>query len=496
MSRLPERKVLPRKVSPHSPDQTLPHPPGLPTNHPTARTFFSHPVAPADPRAFPVLHSCRFYHGTAAELAAAQAAAAVGVSAATFAALGGQQLLMPQVDGINALQRAMSLPVNVQRSSSFDGHNSYDAQLLSSLDPTTAAALLAASGNGFHSWNGTQNGVSSPLGGNTSAAAAAAALLAAAGGSPSGAGNIASLLAMQSAQLQQQQNKANGADTTGQWVAIQQQLQQLQQQQQQQQGNNGVPAPGLLSRSLGDHSKLNGYINGNGHLNGHGNDHTNGGFDAARRASVDIGAMSTLANGAAKMEVFNSIINGRSSLDLGADLRHGVNGNGHINGGHPIKDNGNGHINGGYPINGNGSSNGLANGGSLSSTGGLWSFDGEGGSPLTSRRTSFDPGSRRTSMGDVGVGRSRLSLDGIGGGYGGLWSEDRSGVLNRGSPRQSLSLDILPEHVSNNNGIPAKLTSGLSVNGGTIGSSFGAGDESKLPATLMEQPAKGNYSLF
>uniref|UniRef100_A0A7S0KF00 C3H1-type domain-containing protein n=1 Tax=Micromonas pusilla TaxID=38833 RepID=A0A7S0KF00_MICPS len=440
--------------------------------------------------------SCRFYHGTAAELAAAQAAAAVGVSAATFAALGGQQLLMPQVDGINALQRAMSLPVNVQHSSSFDGHNSYDAQLLSSLDPTTAAALLAASGNGFHSWNGTQNGVSSPLGGNTSAAAAAAALLAAAGGSPSGAGNIASLLAMQSAQLQQQQNKANGADTTGQWVAIQQQLQQLQQQQQQQQGNNGVPAPGLLSRSLGDHSKLNGYINGNGHLNGHGNDHTNGGFDAARRASVDIGAMSTLANGAAKMEVFNSIINGRSSLDLGADLRHGVNGNGHINGGHPIKDNGNGHINGGYPINGNGSSNGLANGGSLSSTGGLWSFDGEGGSPLTSRRTSFDPGSRRTSMGDVGVGRSRLSLDGIGGGYGGLWSEDRSGVLNRGSPRQSLSLDILPEHVSNNNGIPAKLTSGLSVNGGTIGSSFGAGDESKLPATLMEQPAKGNYSLF
>ena len=321
MSRLPERKVLPRKVSPHSPDQTSPHPPGVPTNHPTARTFFSHPVAPADPRAFPVLHSCRFYHGTAAELAAAQAAAAVGVSAATFAALGGQQLLMPQVDGINALQRAMSLPVNVQRSGSFDGHNSYDAQLLASLDPTTAAALLAANGNGFHSWNGTPNGVSSPLGGNTSAAAAAAALLAAAGGSPSGAGNIASLLAIQSAQLQQQQNKANGADTTGQWVAIQQQLQQLQQQQQQQ-GNNGVPAPGLLSRSLGDHSKLNGYINGNGHLNGHGNDHTNGGFDAARRASVDIGAMSTLANGAAKMEVFNSIINGRSSLDLGADLRH------------------------------------------------------------------------------------------------------------------------------------------------------------------------------
>ena len=337
--------------------------------------------------------------------------------------------------------------------------------------------------------------MSSPLGGNTSAAAAAAALLAAAGGSPSGAGNIASLLAMQSAQLQQQQNKANGADTTGQWVAIQQQLQQLQQQQQQQ-GNNGVPAPGLLSRSLGDHSKLNGYINGNGHLNGHGNDHTNGGFDAARRASVDIGAMSTLANGAAKMEVFNSIINGRSSLDLGADLRHGVNGNGHTNGGYPINGNGNGHINGGYPINGNGSSNGLANGGSLSSTGGLWSFDGEGGSPLASRRTSFDPGSRRTSMGDVGVGRSRLSLDGIGGGYGGMWSEDRSGVLNRGSPRQSLSLDILPEHVSNNNGIPAKLTSGLSVNGGTIGSSFGSGDESKLPATLMEQPAKGNYSLF
>ena len=99
-------------------------------------------------------------------------------------------------------------------------------------------------------------------------------------------------------------------------------------------------------------------------------------------------------------------------------------------------------------------------------------------------------------MGDVGVGRSRLSLDGIGGGYGGMWSEDRSGVLNRGSPRQSLSLDILPEHVSNNNGIPAKLTSGLSVNGGTIGSSFGSGDESKLPATPMEQPAKGNYSLF
>ena len=173
--------------------------------------------------------------------------------------------------------------------------------------------------------------------------------------------------------------------------------------------------------------------------------------------------------------MFNSIINGRSSLDLGADLGHRVNSNGHTNGGYPINGNGNGHINGGYPINGNGSSNSLANGGSLSSTGGLWSFDGEGGSPLTSRRTSFDPGSRRTSMGDVGVGRSRLSLDGIGGGYGGMWSEDRSGVLNRGSPRQSLSLDILPEHVSNNNGIPAKLTSGLSVNGGTIGSSFGAG---------------------
>ena len=198
---------------------------------------------------------------------------------------------------------------------------------------------------------------------------------------PSSAGNIASLLDMQSAQLQQQQNKANGADTTlsaSGW-RVQQQLQQLQQQQQQQ-GNNGVRAPGLLSRSLGDHSKLNGYINGNGHLNGHGNDHTNGGLDAARRASVDIGAMSTLANGAAKKEVFNSIINGRSSLDLGADLRHRVNGNGHINGGYPINGNGNGHINGGYPINGNGSSNSLAAAVASVQPGGLWSFDGEGGS--------------------------------------------------------------------------------------------------------------------
>jgi hypothetical protein len=227
-------------------------------------------------------------------------------------------------------------------------------------------------------------------------------------------------------------------------------------------------------------------------MNGHGNDHTNGGFDAARRASIDVGAMGTLANGAAKMEVFNSIINGRASLDLGADLRHGTNGAAHVNGAAHINGNGNGHVNGGYPVNGNGLANG---GGSFSSTGGLWGFDGEGGSPLASRRTSFDPGSRRTSM-DVGAGRSRLSLDGIGGGYGGGMWEDRSGVPNRDSPRQSLSLDVLPENVSNNDGIPSKLTSGLAGSGGIFGSSFGANGESKLPQTLMEQPAKGNYSLF
>ena len=73
-------------------------PPGVPTNHPTARTFF--------PILWPRLTLERSPSSTVADSITApprnspplEAAAAVGVSAATFAALGGQQLLMPQVD--------------------------------------------------------------------------------------------------------------------------------------------------------------------------------------------------------------------------------------------------------------------------------------------------------------------------------------------------------------------------------------------------------------
>lgn len=172
----------------------------------------------------PHTNSCRFYHGTATELATAQAAAAMcgtAASTAALAALGGQPF--GNMLGHAALQRAMSLPINVHRGAPFMGHpggspHSYDAFLGAnlgssggapnalahhlSLDPAAAAAFLSTQQAGLHSWQGTPNGMS-PIN-NASAAAAAALALASVGGSPGSAGNIASLLAVQNAQLQQQ----------------------------------------------------------------------------------------------------------------------------------------------------------------------------------------------------------------------------------------------------------------------------------------------------
>jgi|AntAceMinimDraft_1070359.scaffolds.fasta_scaffold12234_1 hypothetical protein len=250
--------------------------------------------------------SCRFYHGTAMELAAAQTTAAMAgsvASTAALAALGGPPfggMLLGQPQGLHALHRAMSLPINVHRGAHFMGgpghggspHNSYDAFLGASLgagngglsmspgalahhpptwDPVAAAAFLTshhaqqqqqvmghhgsgapgtpwANGQqqqqqqqqqtGLHGWQGAPgvgvNGGISAMHAGGPAAAAAALALAAAGGSSGGAGSLATLLAVQNAQIQQQQANAailqiSAGSQADQWAALQQQqlLQQM-----------------------------------------------------------------------------------------------------------------------------------------------------------------------------------------------------------------------------------------------------------------------------
>ena len=410
--------------------------------------------------------SCRFYHGATDDLAVAQMAGQV------LGYHGGHGGMHP-VHPVHALHRVMSLPAGGLPpfvGAGGRGH-SFDAGSAMAQDPGIAAFLGSA--QAIPGWPGD------------SAAAAALALAAtqtsAHGGVPGT--DLASLLALQSAQLQrqqqqqqQQQQRRMGADPNfaavamsqaDQWAAIQAQ------QAASADASGGAAAPpqpqtpspvtsGLLSQSLGVGAGARVGAHASGHVRAHG--HARAG--AEKRDSAPNGAE------AYPREFFGG--GGGGGASGSAPSATGV----------AAMENGGGSFYGsGHGPTGNPISDAL-------SDFGLW---GSNGSPAeASRRASFSGG-------------QRLSLDGFGGG---LW-EDKSGVLaaaaarTGGSPRTSMSDAFSRTSMDIGNGGPRRTSTEVSVGGGGgfhASSPLGVPvNAAKLPADLLEPPssrARSNYSLF
>ena len=409
--------------------------------------------------------SCRFYHGSTDDLAVAQMAGQV----LGYGGHGG----MPPAHPVHALQRVMSLPsggLPPFAGAGVRGH-SFDAASALAVDPGIAAYLGGAQAN--PGWSGD------------SAAAAALALAAtqtsARGGVPGA--DLASLLALQSAQLQmqqQQQQQQHGPGSTpadpnfaavamnqaDQWAAVQ--AQQAQQAASADASVGGAAAPppqpqtpspatsGLLSQTLGV---------GVGHAR----------VPAPARAGAE--KRDPVSNGA---DVFSrEFFGGGGGAAAGsAPSANGV----------AATENGGGGFYGSrHGLTGNPIRNALSDFG-LWGARNIGSAGESNGSPAeASRRASFSGG------------QTRLSLDGFGGG---LW-EDKSGVLAAAAARTSMdafsrtSMDIA-------SGGPQPSSTEVSVGGG--GGAFLASsplgvpvNAAKLPADLAEPPssrARSNYSLF
>ena len=419
--------------------------------------------------------SCRFYHGATDDLAAAQMAA--GAVLGYHGGHAGMHLAHPAhpAHPAHALQRVMSLPSGGLPP--FPGAGvrgrSFDAASALAMDPGIAAFLGGA--QAIPGWQGD------------SAAAAALALAAtqtsAQGGVPGA--DLASLLALQSAQLQmQQQHQQRGSiggvnprepapadpnfaaaamSQADQWAAIQ-----ARQAASADAAARGAAAPppqpqtpspatsGLLSQTLGV---------GVGHAR----------VPAPARAGAE--KRDPVSNGA---DVFSrEFFGGGGGAAAGsAPSANGV----------AATENGGGGFYGSrHGLTGNPIRNALSDFG-LWGARNIGSAGESNGSPAeASRRASFSGG------------QTRLSLDGFGGG---LW-EDKSGVLAAAAARTSMdafsrtSMDIA-------SGGPQPSSTEVSVGGG--GGAFLASsplgvpvNAAKLPADLAEPPssrARSNYSLF
>ncbi len=394
--------------------------------------------------------SCRFYHGATDDLAAAQMAAG-----AVLGYHGGHAGMHPvhpahPAHPAHALQRVMSLPSGGLPP--FPGAGirgrSFDAASALAMDPGIAAFLGGA--QAIPGWQGD------------SAAAAALALAAtqtsAQGGVPGA--DLASLLALQSAQLQMQQQHRQRGSIGG--------------------VNPREPAPADPNFAAAAMSQADQWA----------------AIQARQAASADAAARGAAAP-PPQPQTPSPATSGLLSQSLGVGVGHARAGGGAGAGGAPSANGvatetvggglyGAGHGPTGKPI------------GEALSDFGLWGARSVGsagesnGSPAeASRRASFSGGG------------ARLSLDGFGGG---LW-EDKSGVLaaaaarTGGSPRTSMdafsrtSMDIASGHqlgateiaVGGGGGFHASSPLGVPVNA------------AKLPADLSAPPASrahSNYSLF
>lgn len=476
--------------TPPSTSPTTPQPHTQPSLQPICRDF-------QNGRCF--RGSCRFYHGTADDFAVANAAGMPGFRAYDKNTMPGYLPIQGHSHHLNhlnphsvhALQRVMSLPSGGLPP--FLGANGNSLGLHQHPHSFDAAALAAMHGG----WPGGDS-------------AAAAVLVLAATQTSQHRGvppaDPASLLALQSAQLQRQQQQMMGGDVpannvramtqANEWAAIQ--AQQAVSANTVPGGVAGVPPQGpqtpspvnsgLLTQSLG-HS-------GQGHVNGHGVVHNN-----VVHANPHVHS-----NGHITHNGLNGHTNGHGGGHAPAEHSH-VNaepGNGvdifpkmffaNANGGDP---------NQGVPqtTNGNGfygpnaSATGVVTESIASS--GMWSTAGSMGDLGSPRELPGDPNSRRASF--------NSSLNG------GLW-EEKSGVLAAarslsGSPRTSLdqraSLDGRTRSSFDQRSSLDASREGVSVGGGGgcgfHGNSPLGTAHTKLPVDLHEPPSsrgRSSYSLF
>ena len=455
--------MLPREVRARRPACVRASSSSNPTDRKNPEAFVrSLSPTPTDrflPSFLPPLRSCRFYHGSTTDLAANQAANAFAGGAAALAALGAGGF-----GGFNALQRAVSVPVNgasfangfgdaaAGSRHSFDGSSGFNINAVG-FDPATAAAAMLqsqqqAAAAAAMLFRASQNGAG---GANPLAALLAAQAQAGPGGlngSPTGGLNpdgspsrhgvdanngaingispdaMATLLAMQQQQLQLQRPRRGSPPRAPSTSPPRGPLPP---------SDQPAPAPapaGMLSRSLMFSEQYP--------------EERNGGL--GRRHSVDVNGRVGRANPyVSELDAVSSAFN---TIDLGL-------GNSTSVGKSPLGPGGaNGVVGGGSP-NGFGAANGSSS---------LWGgFDG-GASPLggASRRASLDVRATPAS--------SRLSLDG------GLW-EDKSGILS--SPKRSID--------GRSNGVNIAAPSSLSNGSGIVGS---------LGAESADAKRDSTYSLF